>query len=197
MRKPVPVELYQPTRVCKIDSRAVASMAWTATSACGLQGARDARRGLCSKEPPPPPPTAYRRLRARREAHRGLSKSRARTRPHVGQREAKPINGAARCPRGTREHRAGLSSLERFPRSPQAKHLPIWGARKLPQGCPSQRHRGAGLHRHELPRACPASSASCPNAIAAEQRHDGPPAAPILDGPRRRRPRIQQQFRPR
>ena len=161
------------TRVSKIDLRDAASTAWTATARCVAYRApaspRRARRGLRSKEPPPPPPTAYRRLRARREAHRGLSKSRARTRPHVGQREAKPINGAARCPRGTREHRAGLSSLERFPRSPQAKHLPIWGARKLPQGCPSQRHRGAGLHRHELPRACPASSASCPNAIAAEQ----------------------------
>ena len=67
------------------------------------------------------------------------------------------------------------------PNAPHERSPRVWRRAKLPRarnkGCPSQRHRRG--------------------AATKTTTKDGPPAAPIINGPRRRRPRLQQQFRPR
>ena len=107
---------------------------------------RRARRGLCSKEPPPPPPTAYRRLRTRREANRGL--------PGPGHATHSRTLGTARSQRNqrlaalpartTRAHgqRRWLRTLPRtLPTKPTRLEAAPSTKQRLPKPTPSPRRR--------------------------------------------------------
>ena len=164
-------------RACKIDIINVASTAWTATARCVAYRA---------------PATATRARGAMLKGATAIASHRVRTTTY-------PAGSAPRAPKipGTRRTPARWSSAkpaqsttggaaradhastrpaalapdaphERFPRSPRVGKLP----RAQTKGCPSQRHRRG--------------------AATQTTTKDGPPAAPITDGPRRRRFSIQQ-----
>ena len=139
--KPVPItDWYTNPCVCKIDLTDVASMAWTATAARGLQGARDARvagfaqRSHRHRLPPRTDDSIFDGKRTEGSRNRGT---------HPAPRltgSAKPAH--QRCPQHAREHRACPRSLERCPQA-QTQSLERGDARKLPHRLPKCRRRGA------------------------------------------------------
>ena len=181
----MPTWWYNNPCVCKIGLT-VASMAWRRPRRAPTGRPRRARRRLCSKEPEPPPPLTalmYDDYVAGGKRTEGSQKSRARTRPHVGQREASQSTAllAARAEHASTGQASAASNASH---EAHRQNLYRFGG-AVPQGCPSQRHRGAAPSTR--------AATGCPTIAAEQDKMDRPPP-PSPHGPRRRRPRLQQQF---
>jgi len=156
-------------RVCKVDLTDVASTAWTATARCVAYRAAATRAGAFAQRSHrhrlPPRTDDYVSGGKRTEGSQDPGTRRTPARWSSAKPAQSTTGGAARADHADKRPAALAPDAphERSPRSPRVWKLP----RAQTKGCPSQRHRRG--------------------AATQTTTKDGPPAAPIIDGPRRRR----------